>query len=258
MSFQNAGEPVAGHSKWAQIKRKKAVNDNKRGQHFTKLIREITVAARGGGGDPGMNPRLRLAVDTAKAANMPADNIDRAIKKGTGELEGVDYQEVSYEGYGPGGVAIYIETLTDNANRTVSDIRYVLSRNDGSMGTSGSVAWQFERKGQIYVDATRFDEDSTMLAALEAGAEDLRRDDDVYVISTELASFAAVQDGLRSAGIDFEDAELAMVAMNTVSVSGAEAQKLLKLLDALDDLDDVQKVHSNADIDEAAYAEADA
>ena len=249
---------MAGHSKWAQIKRKKAVNDNKRGQHFTKLIREITVAARGGGGDPGMNPRLRLAVDTAKAANMPADNIDRAIKKGTGELEGVDYQEVSYEGYGPGGVAIYIETLTDNANRTVSDIRYVLSRNDGSMGTSGSVAWQFERKGQIYVDATRFDEDSTMLAALEAGAEDLRRDDDVYVVSTELASFAAVQDGLRSAGIDFEDAELAMVATNTVSVSGAEAQKLLKLLDALDDLDDVQKVHSNADIDEAAYAEADA
>ncbi|HSJ32379.1 MAG TPA: YebC/PmpR family DNA-binding transcriptional regulator [Longimicrobiales bacterium] len=249
---------MAGHSKWAQIKRKKAVNDNKRGQHFTKLIREITVAARAGGGDPGMNPRLRLAVDTAKAANMPADNIDRAIKKGTGELEGVDYQEVSYEGYGPGGVAIYIETLTDNANRTVSDIRYVLSRNDGSMGTSGSVAWQFERKGQIYVDATRYDEDSTMLAALEAGAEDLRRDDDVYVVSTELASFAAVQDGLRRAGIDFEDAELAMVAMNTVSVSGAEAQKLLKLLDALDDLDDVQKVHSNADIDEAAYAEADA
>ena len=249
---------MAGHSKWAQIKRKKAVNDNKRGQHFTKLIREITVAARGGGGDPGMNPRLRLAVDTAKAANMPADNIDRAIKKGTGELEGVDYQEVSYEGYGPGGVAIYIETLTDNANRTVSDIRYVLSRNDGSMGTSGSVAWQFERKGQIYVDATRFDEDSTMLAALEAGAEDLRREDDVYVVSTGLASFAAVQDGLRQAGVDFEDAELAMVAMNTVSVSGPEAQKLLKLLDALDDLDDVQKVHSNADIDEAAYAEADA
>ena len=249
---------MAGHSKWAQIKRKKAVNDNKRGQHFTKLIREITVAARAGGGDPAMNPRLRLAVDTAKAANMPADNIDRAIRKGTGELEGVDYQEVSYEGYGPGGVAIYIETLTDNANRTVSDIRYVLSRNDGSMGTSGSVAWQFERKGQIYVDATRHDEDSTMLAALEAGAEDLRRDDDVYVVSTELASFAAVQDGLRRAGIEFEDAELAMVAVNTVSVSGAEAHKLLKLLDALDDLDDVQKVHSNADIDEAAYAEADA
>jgi len=249
---------VAGHSKWAQIKRKKAVNDNKRGQHFTKLIREITVAARSGGGDPGMNPRLRLAVDTAKAANMPAENIERAIKKGTGELEGVDYQEISYEGYGPGGVAIYIETLTDNANRTISDIRYVMSRNDGSMGTSGSVAWQFERKGQIYVSASRYDEDSTLMAALEAGAEDLRLDDDIYVITTELTSFTAVQDGLRAAGIEIDQAELAMIAKNTVDVGGADAQKLLKLLDALDDLDDVQKVHSNADIDEAAYAEAQA
>jgi YebC/PmpR family DNA-binding regulatory protein len=255
---QTQEPPVAGHSKWAQIKRKKAVNDNKRGQHFTKLIRELTVAARAGGGDPGMNPRLRLAVDTAKAANMPAENIDRAIKKGTGELEGVDYQEVTYEGYGPGGVALYIETLTDNANRTVSDIRYVLSRNEGSMGTSGSVAWQFERKGQIYVDANRFDEDAALMAALEAGAEDLRRDDDIYVVTTELTTFSAVQEGLRAAGIAFEDAELAMIAKNTVSVSGADAHKLLKLLDALDDLDDVQKVHSNADIDAAAYAEADA
>jgi YebC/PmpR family DNA-binding regulatory protein len=249
---------VAGHSKWAQIKRKKAVTDRKRGQHFTKLIREITVAARAGGGDPGLNPRLRLAIDTAKAANMPAENIDRAVKKGTGELEGVDYQEISYEGYGPAGVAIYIETLTDNPNRTVSDLRYVLSRNDGTMGTSGSVAWQFERKGQIYVDATRYDEDSALLAALEAGAEDLRREDGVYIVTTELASFAAVQEGLRAAGIAFDEAELSMIAKNTVDVSGADAQKLLKLLDALDDLDDVQKVHSNADIDEAAYAEADA
>jgi YebC/PmpR family DNA-binding regulatory protein len=249
---------VAGHSKWAQIKRKKAVNDNKRGQHFTKLIREITVAARSGGGDPGMNARLRLAVDTAKQANMPAENIDRAIKKGTGELEGVDYQEIQYEGYGPGGVAIYIETLTDNPNRTVSDLRYVMSRNDGSMGTSGSVAWQFERKGQIYVDASRYDEDSTLMAALEAGAEDLRREEDVFVISTELTSFAAVQEGLRAAGIEFDQAELTMVAKNTVDVGGSDAQKLLKLLDALDDLDDVQKVHSNADIDDAAYAESQA
>jgi YebC/PmpR family DNA-binding regulatory protein len=249
---------VAGHSKWAQIKRKKAANDNKRGQHFTRLIREITVAARAGGGDPGMNPRLRLAIDTAKAANMPAENIERAVKKGTGELEGVDYQEVAYEGYGPGGVALYIETLTDNANRTVSDIRYALSRNEGSMGTTGSVAWQFERKGQVYVDATRYDEDATLLAALEAGAEDMRRDGDVYVITTELMAFSAVQDGLRQAGIEFDEAELAMIARNTVEVAGASAQKLLKLLDALDDLDDVQKVHSNADIDEAAYAEAGA
>ena len=249
---------MAGHSKWAQIKRKKAITDNKRGQHFTRLIREITVAARSGGGDPAMNPRLRLAVDTAKAANMPAENIDRAIRKGTGELEGVDYQEVSYEGYGPGGVAIYIETLTDNANRTVSEIRYALSRNEGSMGTSGSVAWQFERKGRIYIDAARYDEESTLLAVLEAGAEDMQRDDDVYVITTELGSFAAVQDALRAAGIQISEAELTMVPKNTVEVKGADAQKLLKLLDALDDVDDVQKVHSNADIDEAAYAEAEA
>jgi YebC/PmpR family DNA-binding regulatory protein len=249
---------VAGHSKWAQIKRKKAITDNRRGQHFTRLIREITVAARAGGGDPGMNPRLRLAIDTAKAANMPAENIERGIKKGTGELEGVDYQEVSYEGYGPGGVAIYIETLTDNANRTVSDIRYVLSRNEGSMGTSGSVAWQFERKGQVYVDATRYDEDATLMAALESGADDMRSEGEVYVITTELASFNAVQEGLRAAGIAFDEAELSMIAKNTVEVAGADAQKLLKLLDALDELDDVQKVHSNADIDEAAYAEAEA
>ena len=249
---------MAGHSKWAQIKRKKAVNDSKRGQHFTKLIREITVAARAGGGDPAMNARLRLAVDTAKAGNMPAENIDRAIKKGTGELEGVDYQEIVYEGYGPGGVALYIETLTDNPNRTVSEIRYVMSRNDGSMGTSGSVAWQFERKGQIYVNASRYDEDSTLMAALEAGAEDLRRDGDTYVVSTELTSFTAVQDALKGAGIEFEGAELSMIAKNTVDVGGVDAQKLLKLMDALDDLDDVQKVHSNAEIDEAAFAEAQA
>jgi YebC/PmpR family DNA-binding regulatory protein len=249
---------VAGHSKWAQIKRKKAANDARRGQHFTKLIREIAVAARSGGGDPGMNPRLRLAIEMAKAANMPAENIDRAIRRGTGELEGVHYQEVSYEGYGPGGVALYIETLTDNPNRTVSEIRYVLNRNDGSMGATGSVAWQFERKGQIYVDAQRYDEDTTLMAALEAGADDLKRDDDVYVITTALASFNAVQEGLRAAGIEFDQAELAMVARNAVAVGGSSAQQLLRLLDALDDLDDVQKVHTNAAIDAAACAGAQA
>jgi YebC/PmpR family DNA-binding regulatory protein len=249
---------VAGHSKWAQIKRKKAVNDSKRGQHFTKLIREITVAARSGGGDINFNPRLRLAVDTAKAANMPADNIDRAIKKGTGELEGVHYEEIVYEGYGPGGVAIFIETLTDNANRTVADVRHVLSKHGGSLGTSGSVAWQFERLGQIYVDASRHDEDMTMMAALEAGAADMKRDEDVFVISTELTSFAAVQDGLRAQGVKFDESELTFVPKSTVEVAGDDAQRLLKLLDALDDLDDVQKVHSNADVDEAAFAEADA
>jgi YebC/PmpR family DNA-binding regulatory protein len=247
---------MAGHSKWAQIKRKKAVTDAKRGQHFTKLIREITVAARNGGGDPDLNPRLRLAIDTAKAANMPSDNIDRAIKKGTGELEGVDYQEISYEGYGPGGVALYIETLTDNPNRTVGEIRYVMSRNGGSMGTAGSVAWQFERKGQIYVDAKRYDEDATLMAALEAGADDMRRDGDIYVVTTELTSFNAVQEAVKAAGIAIDQAELSMIAKNTVDVGGDDAKKLLKLMDALDDLDDVQKVHSNAEIDEAAYAEA--
>jgi YebC/PmpR family DNA-binding regulatory protein len=249
---------VAGHSKWAQIKRKKAVTDARRGAHWTKLIREVTVAARNGGGDPNFNPRLRLAVDTAKAANMPAENIERGIKKGTGELEGVQYEETSYEGYGPGGVALYIEVLTDNGNRAVADIRFVLSRHGGSLGTTGSVAWQFDRKGQIYISADRFDEDATLLAALEAGAEDLQRDGDVFVVTTEMTAFAAVQDGLRGQGIDFEEAELSMIARTTVDVSGGDAVKLLKLIDALDDLDDVQKVHTNANIDEAALAGADA
>lgn len=248
---------MAGHSKWAQIKRKKAANDTKRGQHFTKLIREITVAARNGG-DPDFNPRLRLAVDTAKAANMPADNIERAIKKGTGELEGVSYDEVTYEGYGAGGVALYIETLTDKANRTVADVRHVLTKHGGSLGTSGSVAWQFERLGQVYIDATRYDEDATLMAALEAGATDMRRDGELFIITTDMPAFNAVQDSLRTQGIGWEDAELAMVPKSTVDVSGDDQQRLLRLLDALDELDDVQKVYTNADIDEGAFAEADA
>jgi YebC/PmpR family DNA-binding regulatory protein len=249
---------VAGHSKWAQIKRKKAVNDQRRGKMFTSLIREITVAAREGGGDPNFNPRLRLAVDTAKAANMPAENIDRAIKRGTGELEGVSYDEVNYEGYGAGGVAILIETLTDNANRTVADVRHALSKHGGSLGTSGSVAWQFDRKGQIYIDAASHDEDATLMAALEAGAEDMAREDETYVVSTDVAGFHAVQEALRGAGIRIQQAELAYVPRALVSVGGADAQKLLRLLDAIEELDDVQKVHTNADIDEAALAEAGA
>jgi len=205
-----------------------------------------------------MNPRLRLAIDTAKAGNMPAENIDRAVKKGTGELEGVEYQEITYEGYGPGGIALLVETLTDNPNRTVSEVRYVLSRNLGNMGTSGSVAWQFERQGQIYIDATRYDEDSALLAALEAGATDLLRDGDDYVVTTDLPSFTAVQEGLKTAGIQLASAELAMVPKTTVAVAGEEARNLLKLMDALDDLDDVQKVYANADIDEAVFSEAGA
>lgn len=250
--------PLAGHSKWAQIKRKKAVTDAKRGAQFTKLIREITVAARSGGGDPAFNPRLRLAIDTAKAANMPAENIERAIKRGTGELEGVTYEEISYEGYGPAGVALYIETLTDNPNRTVSELRYVLSRNGGSLGTSGSVAWQFERLGQIYIDASRYDEESTLEAALEAGATDLKNEDGVYVVATAPADFHAVQQALRDRGLQLEQAEIGMVPKATVHVEGPEAVKVLKLLDALEELDDVQKVYSNVDVDEAALAEAEA
>jgi YebC/PmpR family DNA-binding regulatory protein len=249
---------VAGHSKWAQIKRKKAVTDKRRGQHFTRLGREISVAARAGGGDPAFNPRLRLAVDTAKAANMPNDNIDRAIKKGTGELEGVDYQEIAYEGYGPAGVALYIEAVTDNANRTVADLRHALSRHGGSLGSSGSVAWQFERRGQVYINAARYDEDSTMMAALEAGATDLQRDGDTYTVSTDVSTFHAVQEALKKQGFVIQDAELAMVPKTTMHVDGPDVPKLLKLLEAVEELDDVQKVYSNLDVDESALAEAGA
>ncbi|MEX2610092.1 MAG: YebC/PmpR family DNA-binding transcriptional regulator [Gemmatimonadota bacterium] len=246
---------MAGHSKWAQIKRKKAVTDARRGQHFTKLIREITVAAREGGGDPDANPRLRLAVDTAKAANMPNDNIERAILKGTGELEGVAYEEVTYEGYGPNGVALFIECVTDNSNRAVADVRHVLAKRGGSLGTSGSVAWQFDRKGQIWIRADSHDEDATMLAALEAGAEDMERQDDQYLVTTAFESFHTVQDGLKTAGIAIAEAELAMVPKTTVALDGEAARKLVGIIDALDELDDVQHVHTNADLDEAALAE---
>lgn len=246
---------MSGHSKWATIKRKKASIDAKRGAVFTKLIREITVAARVGGGSPDFNPRLRLAVDTAKAANMPSDNIDRAIKKGTGELEGVHYEEVSYEGYGPAGVAIYIETLTDNAKRTVADVRHTLGRYGGSLGTTGSVAWQFDRKGQVVVDAKRFTEEAVFEAAIEAGAEDLTREEDEFIVTCDYTVFNEVQEGVKAKGIDVASAELAWIAKNEVSVAGKDAEKLIKLLEAIDELDDVQKVHSNADIDEAALAD---
>jgi YebC/PmpR family DNA-binding regulatory protein len=245
---------VAGHNKWSKIKRKKGVADAKRGALFTKLIREITVAAREGGGSPEFNARLRLAVDTAKAASMPAENIDRAIKKGTGELEGTRYDEVTYEGYGPGGVAPFIECLTDNTNRTVADVRFALTKYDGSLGTEGSVAWQFDRKGQVVVDASTHTEEAVFEAAIEAGAEDVAGDGEEFVVTTDVTDFAAVQDAMKAAGIEVSSAELTRIAKNEVAVTGKEAEKLLKLLEALDDLDDVQKVHSNADIDEAVLA----
>ena len=247
---------MAGHSKWKQIKHKKALTDSKRAATWTKIIREITVAARAGGGDPAGNPRLRLAVDTARGANMPNENIERAIKKGTGELEGVNYEEITYEAYGPGGVAIMIESLTDNGNRTVADIRRWLSRNGGNLGTTGSVAWMFDRHGQIAVDGSRYDEAAVMEAALEAGALDMEVEEGGYTIVAGPTEFHAVQEALRQGGIEWENAELAMVPKSTVKVEGAEAGKLLKLLDALEDLDDVQKVYTNADIDEDSLAAA--
>lgn len=241
---------MAGHSKWKQIKHKKAITDSKRAASWTKVIREITVAAKAGGGDPAGNPRLRLAIDNARAVNMPKENIDRAIAKGTGELEGVSYEEITYEAYGPGGVAIMIDALTDNGNRTVADIRHTLSRNAGNLGTAGSVAWMFDRRGQITVDASKYDEGKVMEVALEAGALDMEVDEDAFTILTEVPDFHAVQDALRAAGIVAEDAELAMVPKNTVRVEGPDAQKLVKLLETLEDSDDVQKVYANADLDE--------
>jgi YebC/PmpR family DNA-binding regulatory protein len=246
---------MAGHSKWKQIKRKKAITDNKRAANWTKLIREITVAAKAGGGDPGGNPRLRLAIDTAKAANMPNENIDRAIKKGTGELEGVNYEEITYEAYGPAGVAIMIDTLTDNGNRSVADIRKILSRNGGNLGTSGSVAWMFDRRGQIVLDGERYDEGAVMEAALEAGALDMESEDGAFTVLTEVSDFHAVQDALRAGKLEWEEAELAMVPKNTVRVEGPDAEKLVKLLDLLEELDDVQRVYSNADVDEDSLGE---
>ncbi|HIA98606.1 MAG: YebC/PmpR family DNA-binding transcriptional regulator [Gemmatimonadota bacterium] len=247
---------MAGHNKWSKIKRKKGVNDAKRGALFTKLIREITVAARDGGGEPDYNARLRLAVDTARAASMPAENIERAIKKGTGELEGVNYEEVAYEGYGPGGVALFIECLTDNTNRTVAAVRHALTKYDGSLGTDGSVAWQFDRKGQIVIDAGQYDEDSLFEVAIEAGAEDVIADEDEFILTTEASDFVSVQNGIKEAGIKPTSVELTRIAKNEVAVTGRDAEKMLKLLEMLEELDDVQKVHSNADIDEDIIAEA--
>ena len=241
---------MAGHSKWAQIKRKKAVTDQRRAAAWGKLIREITVAAKAGGGDPDGNPRLRLAVDNARAANMPNDNIDRAIKKGTGELEGVEYQEVTYEAYGPGGVAIFIEGLTDNLNRTVADIRHALTKTGGNLGTSGSVAWMFDHRGQIVFDASRYEEASLLEAVLEAGGEDMESDEESFTVYTAIGDFPSVKDSLRVAGFEWESSELAMVPKTTMKVEGTDAPKLVKLLDMLEDLDDVQKVFTNADIDE--------
>jgi YebC/PmpR family DNA-binding regulatory protein len=246
---------MSGHSKWSTIKRKKGAADAKRGRIFTRLIKEITVAAREGGGDPDANPRLRTAVDNAKAQNMPSDNIEKAIKRGTGELEGVSYTRVTYEGYGPGGVALFIECLTDNENRTVASIRHLLTKHGGNLGKDGSVAWMFDQKGQILIDATRHDPESVMLAAIDAGAEDVIEEEGFVRVMTPFTAFQAVQDALRQAGIEPEEAELAMIPKSSVAVEGSTAGRLLKLVDALEEDDDVQKVAANFDIDEKILAE---
>lgn len=248
---------MAGHSKWKQIKHYKAATDAKRGAHFTKLIREITMAAKLGGGDPAGNPRLRTAIETARAASMPKENIERAVKKGTGDLEGVEYQDIIYEGYGPGGVAIMIFALTDNPTRTVADVRHKLSRGGGNLGAANSVAFMFDRKGQIAIDATRYDEDAALEKALEAGAEDFARENDQYIVTTEPNSLDEVRTALEATGLDVQEAEVAYIPKNTVQVSGETATTLLKLLESLEDLDDVQKVAANfeMDADEMATAE---
>jgi len=247
---------MAGHSKWKQIKHYKAATDAKRGAHFTKLIREITMAAKLGGGDPAGNPRLRTAIDTAKAASMPKENIERAVKKGTGELEGVEYQDVTYEGYGPGGVAIMIFTVTDNPTRTVADVRHKLSHGGGNLGAANSVSFMFDRMGQIYIDATRYEEDAMMEKALDAGAEDFAREDEQYIVTTAPNSLHEVQTALESKGVEVAEAEISYIPKTTVHVSGSAATSLLKLLESLEDLDDVQRVVANFEMDADEMATA--
>ncbi len=239
---------MSGHSKWANIKHRKGAADAKRGKVFTKLIKEITMAARLGGGDANANPRLRAAIIAAKAENMPKDNMERAIKKGTGELEGVTYEENTYEGYGPGGVAILIDSVTDNKNRAVSEIRHALTKHGGNMGESGCVSWMFNKKGYLVIEKGTVEEDALMELALEAGAEDVRDDGDNFEVITEPESFEAVKAAIDAKTIPYVVAEVSMVPQNLTPVEGETAQKLIRLIDALEDCDDVQKVYNNADL----------
>lgn len=241
---------MAGHSKWANIKHKKMREDAKRGRIFTKVAREIIVAARLGGGDPDKNPRLRRAIQLAKSVNMPKENIERAIKRGTGEIEGVSYEEVIYEGYGPGGVAILIEAITDNRNRTVSEIRSIFTKYGGSLGESGCVSWMFEKKGVIKVSREKIDEEKLMEIAIEAGAEDVKEEDEFYEVITEPSEFYSVKKVLEEKGVEIERSELTYIPNTTVRVEGEKAEKLLKLLEALENHDDVQNTYSNFDVPE--------
>ncbi|MBF0586518.1 YebC/PmpR family DNA-binding transcriptional regulator [Prosthecochloris sp. N3] len=244
---------MSGHSKWSTIKRKKAATDQKRGNLFTKLVREITIAAKMGGGDPAANPRLRLAVDNAKASSMPQENIQRAIKKGTGELEGVTYEEITYEGYGPGGIALIIETATDNRNRTVADVRHIINRHNGSLGENGSVSWMFQRKGCIEVARAEAEEDRLMEVLLDAGLEDLNTDDESYfTVITDVRELENAKQALDDAGICYENARVDMIPDTYVELDASDAEKAMKLIDALENSDDVQAVYSNLEISEQA------
>jgi YebC/PmpR family DNA-binding regulatory protein len=246
---------MSGHSKWHSIKHKKAAADAKRGKIFTKVIRELAMAARLGGGDPDSNSRLRKAVADAKAVNMPADNIKRAIMKGTGQLEGVNYEEITYEGYGPGGVAIYVETLTDNKNRTVSELRHIFTKNNGNIGESGCVAWMFSRKGYLVVEQSKANEDELLDIILEAGAEDLNEDGSNFEIFTPPDNYEAVVNALKEKNIVIDTSNLGYFPQNYVKVEGKQSQQLLRLMEELEDHDDVQHVWSNFDIDEEEIAQ---
>jgi YebC/PmpR family DNA-binding regulatory protein len=242
---------MSGHSKWATIKRKKGAIDAKKGKIYTKLVREITTAARLGGGDPSANPRLRAAVASAKAERMPSDNIERAIKKGTGELEGAQIEEHTYEGYAPGGVALFIEVQTDNKNRTTSEVRNVITKANGNLGAANCVAWMFQKQGRFVFDAGKYGEDEIMEAALEAGAEDIVTEGDTFVVTCDTKAFSQVADHFDKLDLKYDEGELTMVPESTVAVSGDEAEKVLKIIENLEDLDDVMKVYSNFDIDDA-------
>ena len=246
---------MAGHSKWANIKHRKEAQDNKKGKIFTKIARELTVAAKIGGGDPASNSRLRLALDKARAANMPKDNVERAIKKGTGEGNDQVFEDITYEGYAPGGVGILVKTLTDNRNRTIMEVRTVITKRGGSMAEAGSVAWQFENKGIIEVPVSACSEDDIMNYALEAGAEDVVTDGDIYSITTEPSEFENVKKHLESNNIQIDFAELSMKPKTTVDVEGEAAKKLIALVEALEDLDDVQEVYGNYKIDDSVFDE---
>jgi YebC/PmpR family DNA-binding regulatory protein len=241
---------MSGHSKWHTIKHKKGAADAKRGKIFTRIIKELTVAARNGGGDPATNPRLRTIIADAKSVNMPADNIKKAIQRGTGELPGVSYEEITYEGYGPGGAAVIIETLTDNKNRTVGELRHLLEKYNGNLGSANSVAWMFEKKGYIVVDKGAADEEKLLNTALEAGADDMRDDGDNWEVLTDPSAFETVRDAVKALGVEPASAQVAMLPQNYIKLQGKEASQMVKLMDVLDEHDDVKQVWSNFDIEE--------